>query len=394
MPTTTSPVKCLRLVKCIRTYVPTGQKFVQVNTASDVVILSDVKVTAYDPNYKIKIAKHVDASLPYTKTGGKAYSARVSGTQLSDTERYDYYGFLTPPGSGSFDTSLKQDLKDLALTRLKRKLKSRIGQSSLQAPLAEAKELSGLIRQAASLGTNALNAMIDLKRSKGRSAAKYAADTWLGYSFGVRPLVNDINSVATSLQDYLDRDDHVLRVVGSATTDWKTGNNLSGSYTFSNYGNVLSADDIKHTLSYRYVGAMSLKVSSGNNYSRVDHLGLGVDKLPSTLWELTAFSWLVDYFTNVGQYLDDVFYSPPGDLIYLNLDTRYVGRGVRTFRPNSQGSTYQVGFNAGSAVTDYYSFRREILTTLPHIGLRVKSRDEIGIFAVNKLLNLAAILAK
>lgn len=378
---------------CTMTSLTTGVTSVKFNSSGTNDIFSTMLSGVQNPNWKVKVAKKQDASTPYQRSGGTAWSTSLVGSGVSASNRYEFFGNDPPPSPPAIIPS-DSGYKNLAITRFKRKLGKSIGQAALQAPIAECRELHGLIRQATSIGTRALQTLIDIRRTKGKSALRFAGDTWLGYSFGVSPIISDINKSIVSVQDYLSRDDHFQRITASATKEWHTLTRNTRSVQYAGCTNVNHDDRELHLLQYRYVGGVDLKIRSGNNYTAVDHLGLGVDNIPGTLWELTAFSWLVDYFSNVGAYLDDIFYTLPGDLRYLNLDTRYMYKGYR--KPtvhNCSGQTYWLT-TAKEGGTEYYNFKREVLAALPHIGLRIKSRDEIGLYGVNKLLNLASILVK
>lgn len=392
------PIKSESVVYCLRTHLPTGQVFVQKNTRNTYTIHSDSRNFVNSPNWKVIIANGLDASNNYLATGGYAKAARLRGVQVSPTERYNYFGSVVPPGPGSyFGVTTDDAIRDIALHRLKERIRSNLGQSVLGEPLAEAGKLHGLIRQAAGVGTDTLNALIALRRNPklgSKKLAKLAADTWLGYCFGVKPVISDIDNSIRSLQDYLDRQDHVKHVWGTAKKNGVVGNSNAASYAYTNYSNITASDHGEYELRYKYTGAFRYKVSSGNHYTVSRHIGLSGEQVIPTLWELTYASWIADYFANIGDYLEDIFWVPPGTLQYLVLDRQYTGRVWRVLKPVNSGSAVQQSFSATNAELDYWLFERTKLSTLPHTGMHVKTADQVGKHAVNKLLNLSAFLAK
>jgi hypothetical protein len=127
----------------------------------------------------------------------------------------------------------------------------------------------------------------------------------------------------------------------------------------------------------------------------MDQLGLNLSAIPGTLWELLGLSWIVDYFVNVGDYLDDMFYSPPGNTIYLVENRSYKLDYDTNFfmevNPRNPLVTLTGGTGGNSRVS-YFEFSRTPLAALPHQSIRLKITDEVGNFGLSKLLNLVTLL--
>lgn len=383
-----------------RTYIPTGDVFVTSNGAeSKIIAHQDVATYTNNPNWKQQIVRATDATGAYTRTGGWISNARFFGEAVRPSiEVYSHNGSLHAPMPGVlFDTSLDAGLRDLALKRFKNKLRDHIGQAALAEPVAEAHKLGGLVRQAARLGADVLKELIKLRKNPGkksaRSLARLASRIWLSYSFGIKPLVNDINNAITSIQDYLDREDHIVRISAGSGRDGIVGLKQAATVYVGALHILNGSDQGSYFRSYKYIGSAKVDVRSSNHYGLMEHLGLGLGDVIPVLWELTYASWIADYFVNIGEYLEDTFEALPGTLVYLNLNTLYVGQATRTFEtPNLTSSTRHTSMQVGQSHLKYFSFSREKLAALPHAGLRVKTVDEIGKNAVNKLLNLAAVL--
>lgn len=249
-----------------------------------------------------------------------------------------------------------------------------------------------LARQIALLGFDFVKALVNIKRTKGKSAYKFAADAWLGFNFGARPLVSDIQTAIKSTQSYFDRSDHSFRLSASAKRSWISASATSVDETFSYHASLRTNSELYHRLSYRYYAGGVLNVKTDTDYSLREHLGLTKDSLLPALWELTAYSWAVDYFANIGALLDDAFWALPGNLHYSGYTRKYSCTIV--IRPR----LVLTGQYNSSAVLTHGLFERNEFERVPmglslqHIGLHVKSVDQIGKNAVNKLLNLASVL--
>lgn len=120
--------------------------------------------------------------------------------------------------------------------------------------------------------------------------------------------------------------------------------------------------------------------------------------LPSLIpafWELVPYSWVVDYFTTVGSFLDDTFVADQGKCIYVVECKKYTVKAMSTFVhvPNNSNCNIVSGY-CEPAMAEWYSFRRTPLSKFPDRKLRFKTMAEIGgLGAFNKVLNLAAVLA-
>jgi hypothetical protein len=111
-----------------------------------------------------------------------------------------------------------------------------------------------------------------------------------------------------------------------------------------------------------------------------------------------AYSWVWDYFTTVGAFLDDVFTSDPSKCIYCVKSELYTAEVVGTVRATANRAypattKYWEDYVDDAVFTGkYFNFQRTPLAKLPNRALRFKTVDEIGFNAVNKVLNLASVL--
>lgn len=376
--------------------------------------------TQSNPNWKIQIAKRQNASTPYLRR----VTTFVPGT-------YDLRVMYRNPSSPynkivgenrelhmaywSINTMAVTDtaLADLAVQRLKRKMSNRTQSYNLIVPLAELRELRQTVDGAATATMKVLIQLADVKkalkrsvrtlkdpkklRKALRSAYKDASDIWLTYSFGISPMMSTILDINKSIGAYLTRYDSIDRLAGSATKAWTNSFKTYPAATCQGATKGFLSQE-KFKLEYRYVAGHRFKIEAANDYSALDHFGIKPASLVSTAWELTAFSWVVDYFTTAGAFLDDTFSSTTGDNIYIVEDRRFTYECSTIAYFAKQYPTYvYYNFdvkNLEPALTKSVEFQRRVLSTYPPRVLRFRTMDEMGLNGVSKLLNLASVLSK
>lgn len=362
----------------------------------------NMKSGVNNPGWRDRIAKRVEAGSAYSRkvysiTPGvivgttKTLPTGVTANYVIESFSRTQSVFISPQVPISSDAALQ----NRALERLKSNLRQQTSSANVMAPLAEARELHGLIHQATSFTYKFLQSLVEIRKGRTRRALNLAQDSWLGWNFGIAPMLHDIDDAGKAVSAFLARQDSSYRIKGSAHTDGKSS--YTGTYLgTSPYGaQTLVTGDCHYRLKYQYIGSFYSRVLSANDYSVFNHLGIDLTQIPATLWELTAFSWMGDYFANIGKYLDDMFYCPPGNLVYLSLTrnlevtcSHFASQRIIPGNPNNVFFTYA---GTGAATVKIKDVSRSVLATLPHVGLRFKSLDEVGANAIPKLLNLVSV---
>jgi hypothetical protein len=178
-----------------------------------------------------------------------------------------------------------------------------------------------------------------IKTWKGRTdLARAAGDEYLNAVFGWLPLTKEVKEVSSNIsksaqiakQYARDSGKDVRRgfdfdeensstgptVVGSAQAT--IGGTLpdGSSYSFNDFNNGELGDVVLETSVSKRVwfrGAFTYHVpSDGDSYRGLERQGaladhvVGLNLTPSVLWELTPWSWAVDWFSNTGRVIDNV----------------------------------------------------------------------------------------
>jgi hypothetical protein len=344
-----------------------------------------------NPGWRLAIAKGGNATFSYSR---EVISYKVSPYACKcENSIHKSFGsgrLLVGPFIEPADTTA---LADQAVAKLKNKLNGNIGKAQLAAPLAEGREIHRLVRQINTLGIDVVKAALAIRKTRGLSALKQFGDIWLGFGFGVKPMLKDIESAANAILDYTTREDRHVRIVGTARREYRSFRK-DGAFEEIAWGlKVGYYNRVVHKQGFQIVAGIDLKLRSAASYSVTDHLGLEISQAPSVLWELTPFSWVVDYFVTVGPWLEDMFYTLPGTTKYVSQATKYQSETTTDLyaQPNAG---YSGGVSGGRSTVNYVSFTRQSLSSLPSRAVRVKSFDEIASNGVTKLLNLASVLAQ
>lgn len=168
-------------------------------------------------------------------------------------------------------------------------------------------------------------------------ARNILADTWLEYSFGWKPLLSDIDDIL----------DTIAKARSSVRERWRPIN-ASGvderfsSSTQSVFSNSLIVDISVNVNRYAkqqvtYRGCVNVEFPA-QQVSK--HLGNFTEDFVPTVWELIPYSFLVDYFTNIGDIVSAATYAR-SHLRWVNrtevsfLESEIMGSPIVT--PNTSG---------------------------------------------------------
>lgn len=269
------------------------------------------------PDWKHKVAQGLNATTPFSAVASEYSTSPATENVFGTTVVGNPNGFrkaaakwshgissipADPPGSDMTQAT------NIAATKFYKALEQTMTAFQGGVFLAELRETLHMIRNPAKSLREGIRKAIDyLGSHRGRmmrrpksARQKFLADTWLEFSFGWSPLLSDLNEA----KNVLDRRQNqllqeLIPIVGVGTKESVT----FGFNSFSN-GIVNMLAEIRAT--YRsqkiYAGAVSSR-AAGDTLLSMDALGMSPRSFVPVLWEAMPWSFMIDYFTNVGDVL-------------------------------------------------------------------------------------------
>jgi len=159
--------------------------------------------------------------------------------------------------------------------------------------------------------SGALRTLTGKKNNRWEDIPGAASNTWLAYSYGLKPLVNDVASAVTILEKGL-RDPSRPVVVRASSTKSVSG--------------LVSSSGVYHDRiegSVRVSGKIEFWISNPVLYT-LEQVGF-VNPL-SVAWELVPFSFVVDWFVPIGDFLTNVM--PPQGVSFVGGYIAHRGDGT------------------------------------------------------------------
>jgi hypothetical protein len=291
------------------------------------------------------------------------------------------------PGSGSIESCKK-------LASQKLMLQGRKAQQSLQSlvALGEFGETVRLLRNPAkALFSGIRNYMKDARRRASRVKKKHrdrvVQDTWLEYQFGWRPLVSDIEGAYNALhnmpQSRYKKVHASHSIAGSAIITF--GNTVVGELSFDWENRKLQ------DTSCRAYGEVVVECLTPRG--SLARWGVSTSEFLPTLWELIPYSFVADYFSNIGDAIAAATY-PISNFAWHGMTTRNRVSAIRLYRfnrsdtMNNQGQSKDADGFCSSAGANRVVYERN---TAIYTGSQVfKLTFEIPGLGL-KWLNLAAL---
>jgi len=189
----------------------------------------------------------------------------------------------------------------------------------------------------------------DLKKGRqlpSRKRKGFLASTYLEYVFGWLPLFADIQAGRDAMSR-LASSEPKLHFSGSGKTmnayDLFNGsmqNQLSSIFT------VVTGED-RFVETVKYYGAIKQKYQGMNTRALAQEFGFSIEDFAPTAWELLPWSFLVDYFTNIGDIISAA--------TYLNSNVAWVAKTTRSEATRKVTENYDRAANQAAFGADYIS---------------------------------------
>jgi hypothetical protein len=204
--------------------------------------------------------------------------------------------------------------------------KVRAAQTSLQG-LVAAGEFGETVRMVNGAGRGLYNGVAGYLKSFDKKFVKNLTPQnitrnigkrWLEYVFGWKPFISDIDAGMKAFDRYLDiRNPTVPIRVGVESTEM---NPMVRYSTSRAWYTIVYQPRLLKTYGYKIYGAVSLEnpMSAG---SMAHEFGIKLDEFVPTAWELIPFSFLADYFVNIGAVISAVSLNT-SSVAWLNYGTK------------------------------------------------------------------------
>jgi hypothetical protein len=229
------------------------------------------------------------------------------------------------------------------------------------------------------------------RKKRNSSLREMVSDTWLEYSFGWSPLLNDIEDGARTIADAIHREDITRKMVVGYGEDKIMVRNQSNEVSIS----AGTLPFISMSLRYytkaqvKYYGLVGVNTYSAANLQRI---GFSRNDVLPTLWELVPYSFLVDYFVNVDDIIDAASLTDSG--IMWTSRTIRLSNEVEAYAPVTHlttSSSYQITGTASASSGIFY--KRTSISRSRYFGSLVPSLQFSLPTSPKKLLNIAALWA-
>lgn len=235
--------------------------------------------------------------------------------------------------------------------------------------IGELRETIGFLRNPLSSFTKFLSSVRKTKTRSGYigPTSQFLSDNWLSYRYAVRPLANDIVDGLDAINDVVDGFD----------PDRRTARGYA-SYTskLSDSGDIGSGSS--PIVSWTQSTQMDYSVRAGilYEYSRSpDTFGVNLHQLPVTGWELIPFSFVADWFVNIGPWIEAI--TPKAGVKILGEWTT-----VRNIRSSVRNSYISDGGTTGSGAykrSRVFSSNNQTVETLVSTSTNRSPGIEVGL---------------
>lgn len=213
-----------------------------------------------------------------------------------------------------------------------------------------------------------------------KALSKMVADTWLEYRFGWRPLALDISQGYADLMNNHHFDQIPVRATAHDTFPVvvTTSSNMpliNGAYSCPVTSRVTGEFFVT------YKGSVRTNAVNGQIGLR-QNLQLDLPHLVPTIWDLLPYSWIADYFANVGDIVRSLCFGS-GNVAWLNKTVRTVinydysfGQLKLNFVPTA--TTISVDQPSGTPSATFVSFTRTAVspdTLVPRFQFTIPLTD-------------------
>lgn len=173
---------------------------------------------------------------------------------------------------------------------------------------------------------------------------RFASSEWLRFRYGISPIINDVKAAMKALKQGYDKVEPKLvkvRASGNITRSATSAGSVTLGICTINYQRALA-----HQYSCRAVHLDKYKPTIFNT------VGLTYHNVVGLAWELTRYSFVVDWFTNVGS----VIYAnvPRVDLVSAGGTLTALDRQTLFLSPTSTVNNSPLSYTMSGAYSDNF----------------------------------------
>lgn len=274
-----------------------------------------------NPRWRSQVLNHEEAGTAYVRNGRVNFTPGRISFRLFHPNFYGY-----SPLRNSYTESLSRtwlELPSSAINPLASVYNTALGNfltniNDALSPfkgmtfVGELRETLRMLRRPASSLRDGFSAYFKrARREAGHRASrpkirKILGDLWLEYSYGWIPLIGDIEDAAKAYKDFAEREELIF-VSGQASD--QSGSHETTDLFSPNYLYMIQ-DAKEHQKDRVKFKGMVVHQFSGiqeDSASRLIELsGFRLGEFIPTIWELMPYSFIVDYFTNIGDILNAI----------------------------------------------------------------------------------------
>jgi hypothetical protein len=204
-----------------------------------------------------------------------------------------------------------------------------------------------------------------------RQRRKILADTYLEYTFGWIPLISDMKDALKAFESLRSKKE-IIRVSGSGSQQTMIENTSYGSVMISSLNPTVETLVKTGETQVRYYGAVHGSASLPSTQAALRSFGFKLDEFVPTAWELLPWSFLIDYFTNIGDIVSATCFVN-AQLAWCSKTSRY--EVIRKYDSHfdaktcalSNPSTYRGGGESSSSWTVKYTAVNRIASVSPGV---------------------------
>jgi hypothetical protein len=302
--------------------------------------------------------------------------------------------FISPPPG---PPSMPSDLVQIAKAKFMSDVSEQLSPFKGLTFLGELKDTLRMIRRPASAFRDGFSSYLKrAHRTRSRirdvkTANQMIAGSWLEYVYGWRPLMGDVESAVDAYAQYNAKAE-TARVYGKAERRWNDSAGVFGE-NFPSYNYKIVTIKSWYYAKCVYKGVIRLPIEgidieSADNLKRLS--GFKLEEFIPTVWELVPYSFVVDYFSNVGGILNSIP-ALGAEYVWHSRATTSESHRVHATRPDLSPQNVRLTrniqeFKDSNVVVRSYRRDQDDMSSLPSLVARLPQSPWVW-------TNLAALLA-